>query len=112
MRELLQKVISRRGMLWGGLAAAGGAAVTARSALGQTDHSAHAGHIASTAGGHSHGGMTTVGDVDPARNGFDPTAMLTDWDGGTVSRLPDGRTLRTYEIEAEDKEIEIAPGLL
>jgi FtsP/CotA-like multicopper oxidase with cupredoxin domain len=55
--------------------------------------------------------MTTVGDVDARRNGFDPTAMLTDWDTGTVSALADGRTLRTYEIAAEEKEIEIAPGL-
>ena len=59
----------------------------------------------------AHGAMITVGEVDDARNGFDPTAMLTDWDTGTVSTLPDGRTLRTFEIAAEDKEIEIAPGV-
>ena len=36
--------------------------------------------------------------------------MLTDWDTGTVSQLPDGRTLRTYEVIGQDKEIEIIPG--
>ena len=60
-----------------------------------------------------HGDMMTVGEVDYARNGFDPSAMLTDWYTGTVSTTPDdGRTLRTFEIEAIDKEIEIAPGVM
>jgi hypothetical protein len=36
----------------------------------------------------------TMGDVDNARNGFDPQAILTDWDTGKVSPLPNGRTLR------------------
>lgn len=56
--------------------------------------------------------MITVGDVDDTRNGFEPTSLLTDWDTGTVSRLPDGRILRTFEVEAVDKEIEIAPGIM
>jgi FtsP/CotA-like multicopper oxidase with cupredoxin domain len=56
--------------------------------------------------------MITVGDVDSARNGFDPDRMLTDWDTGTASKLPDGTTLRTFEVVAEDKEIEIAPGVV
>ena len=56
--------------------------------------------------------MITVGDVDSVRNGFDPTSMLTDWDVGTVTILPDGGVLRTFEITAEDKEIEIAPGIM
>jgi FtsP/CotA-like multicopper oxidase with cupredoxin domain len=37
--------------------------------------------------------------------------MLTEWDTGTVSTLPDGRTLRTFIVEAVDKEIEVAPGV-
>jgi len=59
----------------------------------------------------SHGGMGTVGQVDNARNGFDPQALLRDWDFGTVSRLPNGQTLREYSIVAVNKEIEIAPGV-
>ena len=52
-----------------------------------------------------------VGEVDHARNGFDPHEMLYDWDYGEVSSLPDGQTLREYEFIALDKEIEIAPGI-
>lgn len=58
-----------------------------------------------------HGDLGVVGEVDHARNGFDPTAMLTDWDFGTVSQLPNGQRLREYNIVALDKEIEIAPGV-
>jgi len=56
-----------------------------------------------------HGAMTTVGEVDHARNGFDPQELLTAWDGGKISTLSDGRTLREYNMVAIDKEIEIAP---
>jgi FtsP/CotA-like multicopper oxidase with cupredoxin domain len=49
--------------------------------------------------------------VDNERNGFDPHAILTDWDRGTVSTDEQGRRVRTFEITAIDKEIEIAPGL-
>lgn len=52
-----------------------------------------------------------VGAVDHQRNGFDPMQLLVDWDYGTVSTLPDGQTLRQYNIYAADQEIEIAPGL-
>lgn len=56
-------------------------------------------------------GMTTVGEVDPARNGFDPHDVLTDWDTGRVSTLEGGQRLREFDITAVDKEIEIAPGV-
>jgi len=56
--------------------------------------------------------MTTVGEVDTIAMGFDPSAFLTAFDYGSVSRLPDGRTLREYQIVAGDKEIEIAPGVV
>ena len=59
----------------------------------------------------SHGGMTTVGRVNHKRNGFDPSELLTDWDTGKLSILPNGQTLREYEVVAIDKEIEIAPGI-
>ena len=85
--------------------------------LGQPQHMGHAAAGSSPgapAPAHrtAHGAMITVGDVDYARNGFDPSLMLTDWERGAVSMLPDGRTLRTFEIIAEDKEIEIAPGIM
>lgn len=59
----------------------------------------------------NHGSLGTVGQVDPAHNGFDPHALLTDFDYGTVSELEDGRTLREYTLVAVDRQIEIAPGV-
>ena len=64
-----------------------------RGARRQTGHPAHScirqARPPSAASDHrrAHGAMITVGEVDNARNGFDPTAMLTDWDTGTVSTL-------------------------
>ncbi|MCV3239762.1 multicopper oxidase domain-containing protein [Mesorhizobium sp. ZC-5] len=111
----LRDRISRRGLLSGGLAAAGGTTICATSvALGQSTHGQHKAAAAGPPPDHAgaHGAMITVGEVDDARNGFDPSVLLTEWDIGTVSRLPDGRTLRTFEVTAEDKEIEIAPGIM
>jgi FtsP/CotA-like multicopper oxidase with cupredoxin domain len=90
---------SRRNFLRLGLTGSMGSLFGLSAAHGRGDHALHT------------GGMTTVGEVDHRRNGFDPHELLTDWDGGRVSRLPDGRRLREYEIVAEDREIEIAPGL-
>ena len=58
------------------------------------------------------GKMITAGEVDNARNGFDPHDILTDWDTGTVSHRPDGRRVRYFEVSAMDREIEIAPNLI
>ena len=111
---------SRRALLVGGLVAAGGAAMAASGTRPQTVPDPMAGHdmSAMVAGSHAapmsgmaHGNMTTVGLVDHARNGFDPTRMLTDWETGRTERLPDGRTLRIFEVDAIDREIEIAPGI-
>ena len=53
--------------------------------------------------------MTTAGEVDLSQ--FDPSKFLTDFDYGNVSQLPNGQTLREWEIVAVDKELEIAPGV-
>lgn len=58
----------------------------------------------------AHGGFGTVGQVDHAANGFDPHEILTDFDYGTVTE-ENGRTVRTWQIFALDREIEIAPGV-
>ena len=111
---------SRRALLVGGLVAAGGAAVAASRAQSQATPDPMAGHAmpggavdpySAHDSGMAHGNMTMVGQVDHARNGFDPTAMLTDWETGQTEVLPDGRTLRTFEVDAIDVEIEIAPGV-
>ena len=55
-------------------------------------------------------------------NDFDPTKFLTTWNFNNLApeergkyyketKLPNGTTLREYWIHAEDKEIEIAPGV-
>jgi manganese oxidase len=53
-----------------------------------------------------------VGAVDNARNGFDPHAILTDFDYGEVKTDPDGRTVREWIVTGIEREIEIAPGVM
>lgn len=114
--------MSRRRLLGAGLSAglaAGGATVAAglKAARGQALPIAPGAPAAPSCwsggygSGDAHGGNSTVGRVDPARNGFDPHAILTDWDTGTVSTRGDGRRVRDYRITAVDREVEIAPGL-
>jgi FtsP/CotA-like multicopper oxidase with cupredoxin domain len=64
---------------------------------------------------HPHAGTAhagTRGEVDHRRNGFDPHEVLTDFDGGRVTRLPGGRTLREWTLVAADHEVEVAPGVM
>ena len=82
-----------------------------RRALFGTALIAGAGSQAAATGKHA-GNMTTIGEVDNTRNGFDPHAMLTDWDTGNLSQRADGRRVREFEISAIDHEIEIAPNLM
>ncbi len=90
-----------------GLAAGAAALAAGRGAAAQTgadgaDHSHH--------GGIAMPGV--VGEVDHARNGFNPTDILTDFNwGDRVSTAADGRTLREYDFIASDKDVEVAPGL-
>ena len=54
---------------------------------------------AQTGGHEGHSGLSmpgVTGDVDHAANGFNPTDLLTDFDYGKVSTLPNGQTLREY----------------
>ena len=120
MIEWLRKRRDRRAVLGSGLLAALGTGVVLRGGLagGQAPAPAHLG----SADGHgaasvqhntaSHGAMSTVGEVDHARNGFDPHDILTDWEVGEVSTLPDGRRLREFAVTAVENQIEIAPGVM
>lgn len=92
MTEGFDGRISRRALLGTSLSAG-----VAPVALSMTQHA---------------GEMTSAGEVDHQRNGFDPTDILQDWDTGEVSQANDGRTIRSYNIVAIDKEIEIAGGLM
>ena len=66
---------------------------------------------ADTAGHSGHAGFARGGAVDNKANGFDPSLIVRDFDGGEVSTTDDGRTLREWHLIAVDKEIEIAPGV-
>ena len=67
---------------------------------------AHAGH-----GDFAHASFAAGTTVDHRANGFDPSEILRDFDYGTTRRLASGRLLREWTIVAEDKEIEVAPGV-
>jgi FtsP/CotA-like multicopper oxidase with cupredoxin domain len=60
-------------------------------------------------GHHLHGGNAPVGEL--SAGGFDPSGFLKHFDYGRVSRLPNGQTLREYDIVASDREIEVTPGV-
>jgi len=62
--------------------------------------------------GHADAMAMPVGEVDHEQNGFNPTDILTDFDYGTVSTLPDGRTLREYEILVANQDVEVVPGVV
>lgn len=113
MRDWIRHRLDRRRLLLGGALFSGGSAL---AALKVTEPATGAQHDpGASPGSHTghgaHGNMVTVGDVGHSRNGFDPSALLTDWTTGTVSRLADGRTMRSFEINGIDKEIEVAPGV-
>ncbi|HLF03175.1 MAG TPA: multicopper oxidase domain-containing protein [Anaerolineales bacterium] len=57
----------------------------------------------------AHGGNLTVGDVDTSV--FDPTVYAATFEYGKVSQLPNGQTLREWNMYAVDHEVEIAPGI-
>ena len=111
MSDQQEAGLSRRDLLRAGvigatgLAAAGGAsALRAKQAYTQRD-----GGPVSRESHELHGANTPVGDLRPG--GFDPMAFLKHFDYGKESKLPNGQTLREYELVAMDKEIEVAPGI-
>ena len=57
----------------------------------------------------AHGGNSVVGEVDTSR--FDPSEFLRDFYWGE-ERAEGGRTVREYELTAEEAEIEVAPGVV
>ncbi|MCL5997151.1 MAG: multicopper oxidase domain-containing protein [Chloroflexi bacterium] len=106
--------ISRRNLLKTGAVSAGvlvGGGLLSQAMHAQETHPADQHHAAADPAAHSEHNSLLVGVVDHQRNGFDPMQVLVDWDAGQVSVLPNGQTLREYNIYAEDKEIEIAPGI-
>ena len=110
MSEVKKRSISRRDFL----RAAGTLGVSgtllgahASGAQGQEDHG---GDVSSAGAEHSsHGGNETMGSVDTSQ--FDPSKFLRNFYWGE-ERREDGKTVREYELTAEDVEIEVAPGVM
>jgi FtsP/CotA-like multicopper oxidase with cupredoxin domain len=111
-----QGKLSRRRLL-GGAAVAGAALpvlheVVPHRRLHGVDPAAaqgHGGHGAGAANGAANGHPVhpaVVGKVDPRVNGFDPQEILREFDEG---RVVNG--VREWELVAEEKEIEVAPGV-
>lgn len=110
------KPLSRRDFLkMGGLTFLGTAGITA---LNQAQAQPKDPNKTVAAPPMQHGGQSdsgnvpgTVGEVDHEKNGFNPTDTLTDFDHGEVSTLPNGQTLREYNIVSLNKNIEVVPGI-
>lgn len=47
----------------------------------------------------------------PQGAGIDPTTFLREFDYGTVSKRPNGQTVREYKMIAMDRNLEVMPGL-
>jgi FtsP/CotA-like multicopper oxidase with cupredoxin domain len=102
--------VNRRRFLKG--VSAAGALGTALAGGRNLVHAQEPLHSESHGAGHArHGNNMTVGEVDHARNGFDPHDILTDFDAGEVSKDSRGRTVHEYEFVVINKDIEIAPGV-
>jgi manganese oxidase len=78
-------------------------------------HDTHAGHDHSTNGaanaGSGHAGFAPGRRVNYAANGFDPTKVLRDFDEGKATRTATGKAVREWTLIAEERDIEIAPGV-
>ncbi len=73
-------------------------------------HPAAAGHTGSH-DAFAHATFAPGRSVDHRANGFDPSELLRDFDYGKTRRLAGGRVVREWEIVAQDREIEVAPGV-
>jgi FtsP/CotA-like multicopper oxidase with cupredoxin domain len=89
-------MLSRRNFLCR-LPLVAGAVPAAKAIAAEPMHNGHGGPA---------GHLGAVGMVDPAANGFDPQAMLRDFDEGVVRN-----GVREWELVADEKEIEVAPGV-
>jgi manganese oxidase len=114
--------LTRRKLLAGGLplVGAGAAALHSRvphshpwdgAALAADPQPAHGGHGANGSAIGGHADFREAASVDHRVNGFDPQALLRDFDWGRTRRLPNGRVVREWELEAVDREIEVMPGV-
>jgi FtsP/CotA-like multicopper oxidase with cupredoxin domain len=100
MQRAFRALVSRRATLGGFLAGVVGSRLGAPAQAAAPEHGGHGGRDLS-------GGNRVVGSVDHVRNGFDPSAIVTDFDWG---REVDG--VREWVVTGIEREIEIAPGVM
>jgi FtsP/CotA-like multicopper oxidase with cupredoxin domain len=110
MRKLWENKVSRRKLL-GGAAATGAALPVLHEAI--PHRGLHGSTAAAEAAVEDHrrahrgsGHIGAIGRVDPRVNRFDPQEILRDFDEGTLRG-----GVREWDIVAEDREIEVAPGV-
>src|ERR687891_301041 len=110
MRKLWESKVSRRKLL-GGAAATGAAIPVLHEMVPHQD--LHGGTSAAQAAVEHHrqahrgsGHLGAVGRVDARANGFDPNEIVRDFDEGTLRG-----GVREWDIVAQDREIEVAPGV-
>jgi FtsP/CotA-like multicopper oxidase with cupredoxin domain len=98
--------LTRRNLLAAGSVSAGAAALHATIPHAHPwEKEAHAApHHTTDADGHA----AFRGTV---HNDFDPHEILRDFDWGTTRRTAAGTVIREWELAAQDKEIEVAPGV-
>lgn len=94
------------GVAGGSVAKGPGPTVPGSERVSPANHMAHPGET-----GHNMIMSAVQGELDHARNGFNPTDILTDFDYGRITVLPDGQTLHEYEFVAQGKDVELAPGI-
>ena len=99
-------------------AAAGLHSLVTRGGLGGepalAESHAGTGAAAGHAGAHdrfAHATFAPGRTVNHRANGFEPSELLRDFDWGKTRRLASGRLLREWTLIAQDKEIEVAPGV-
>ncbi len=106
----MKQQLTRRDFLKAGglslLATAGAAG------LSQINRPAKAAQIMHMHSSHTDGMAMVVGEVNHEQNGFNPSDILTDFDYGNMSYLPDGRILREYDIVVYEKDVEVVPGII
>lgn len=120
LRSLLTRALSRRMLLKGGLGlgalgalAAAGCAPRRTAGGAAAPDSAHALHAMAHAYTQTAGIMLGLPPEAPAPtwNATTPMDILTAFDYGRETKLPNGRTLREYTLIAEETEIVVAKGV-
>ena len=109
---VLRRPYTRRRVLAAAVTLAGAGAAARLSPVSDAGAAAPPQHEHPLVPGSMHSGLAEGNQaVDPSVNGFDPSVIVRDFDWGTTRRLAGGRTLRTWELVAYDKEIEVVRGV-